>query len=135
MVKKLNRDAFLIKILLDKGLSQGDIVKILNLSFQKVNYWAKTDLKTTRKRRRKIPEEYFPAGAQADRKAVRLPRRRHPRTDDVQRLPHGERAGDGSRGSGGRGIHRKGPLYPGRDEEGRNLYRRAVQERPVRGFP
>jgi len=59
MVKKLNRDAFLIKILLDKGLKQSDIVKILNISFQKVNYWAKTDLKTTRKRRKKLPEEYF----------------------------------------------------------------------------
>ena len=59
MVKKLNRDAFLIKILLDKGLKQTDITKILNISKQKVNYWAKTDIKTTRKRRRKIPEEYF----------------------------------------------------------------------------
>ena len=49
----------LIKILLNKGLTQSDITKILNLSKQKVNYWAKTDIKTTTIHRRKLPEEYM----------------------------------------------------------------------------
>ena len=48
MVKKLNRDALLIKILLNKGASCADISQILNVSRQKVFYWAKHDIKTSR---------------------------------------------------------------------------------------
>ena len=49
----------LIKILLNKGLSQSDITKILNISKQKVNYWTKTEIKTSSVHRRKLPEEYM----------------------------------------------------------------------------
>ena len=60
MVKKLNRDALLIKILLNKGASCADISQILNVSRQKVFYWAKHDIKTSRiNRRKKLPEEYY----------------------------------------------------------------------------
>ena len=56
MVKKLNRDAFLIKLLLEKGIKQCDIVKLLHLKKQKVSYWANTELKNTQKRRKKLNE-------------------------------------------------------------------------------
>jgi len=60
MVKKLNRDALLIKILLNKGASCADISQILNVSRQKVFYWAKHEIKTSRiNRRKKLPEEYY----------------------------------------------------------------------------
>ena len=60
MVKKLNRDAFLIKILLNKGASPSLVSKILNLSRQKVFYWATHDIRTkSHFRRRKLPPEYL----------------------------------------------------------------------------
>ena len=60
MVKKLNKDAFLIKILLNKGASCSLVSKILNLSRQKVFYWATHDIRTkSNQRKRKLPPEYL----------------------------------------------------------------------------
>jgi len=60
MSKKLNKDAFLIKILLDKGASYADVCSILGISKSKVIYWAGHDIPTSKNNwRRKLPEEYF----------------------------------------------------------------------------
>ena len=53
MVKKINQDAIAIKSLLKRWYKQKDIVRILNLSKQKVHYWVKTDIKSEQKRRKK----------------------------------------------------------------------------------
>ena len=58
MVKKLNKDAITIKSLLEKGYNQYQISKMLNLSKQKVHYWAKTEIKTVQKRRKKFRNFY-----------------------------------------------------------------------------
>ena len=58
MVKKVNRDALLIKILIEKGVKQKDIVKLLHVKRQKVSYWANTEIKTTQKRRRKLNDVF-----------------------------------------------------------------------------
>ena len=45
---------------MNKGASCADISQILNVSRQKVFYWAKHDIKTSRiNRRKKLPEEYY----------------------------------------------------------------------------
>ena len=59
MVKKLNKDAILIKILLEKGVRQKDIARLLKLRKQKVSYWANTEIKTEIKRRKKLSDEYI----------------------------------------------------------------------------
>ena len=55
MVKKINEDAMKIKKLLEKGLSQKQISKLLGLKKQKVSYWANHDMKTIPSRRKKLP--------------------------------------------------------------------------------
>ena len=60
MVKKLNKDAYLIKILLDQGASYADVCSILGLTKSKVIYWAGHNIPTSKNNwKRKLPEEYF----------------------------------------------------------------------------
>ena len=60
MNKKLNKDAFLIKILLDQGASYTDVCSILGISKSKVVYWAGHNIPTSKNNwKRKLPEEYF----------------------------------------------------------------------------
>ena len=54
MLKKINKDAITIKSLLINGYNQGNIAKMLNLSKQKVNYWALHKIKTVQIRRKKF---------------------------------------------------------------------------------
>ena len=58
MVKKINKDAITIKSLLDAGYSQYKVAKMLNLSKQKVNYWAHHDIEAVKKRRKKFRTFY-----------------------------------------------------------------------------
>ena len=58
MVKKINKDAVLIKNLLERGFSQNDIAKLLNFHKTKVSYWAKTEIKDEQKRRKKLDKKY-----------------------------------------------------------------------------
>ena len=55
--KKINKDAILIKGLLDKKYRQIDIAKKFNISKQKVNYWKKTEIKDVIHRRKKLTDE------------------------------------------------------------------------------
>ena len=59
MVKKLNRDAFLIKTLLEKGFKQCEIVKLLKIKKQKVSYWAKTEIKKSQKKKKKLDDIFI----------------------------------------------------------------------------
>ena len=58
MVKKINKDAIKIKSLLEKGYTQGEIAKMINLSKQKVNYWVLHEIKPTQQRRKKFRAFY-----------------------------------------------------------------------------
>ena len=58
MCKKINQDAITIKRLIDKGIKQAKIVKLLGLTRQKVGYWAKKDYPTEKKRRKKLSKFY-----------------------------------------------------------------------------
>ena len=49
MCKKINQDAITIKRLIDKGIKQAKIAKLLGLTRQKVSYWAKKDYPTQKK--------------------------------------------------------------------------------------
>jgi hypothetical protein len=55
--KKINKDAILIKRLLEKKIRQIDISKKFNISKQKVNYWKKTEIKDVIHRRKKLTDE------------------------------------------------------------------------------
>ena len=55
--KKINKDAILIKRLLEKKIRQIDIAKKFNISKQKVNYWKKTEIKEVIHRRKKLTDE------------------------------------------------------------------------------
>ena len=55
--KKINKDAILIKRLLEKKIRQIDIAKKFNISKQKVNYWKKTEIKDAIHRRKKLTDE------------------------------------------------------------------------------
>ena len=55
--KKINKDAILIKRLLEKKIRQIDIAKKFNISKQKVNYWKKTEIKDVIHRRKKLTDE------------------------------------------------------------------------------
>ena len=57
--KKINKDAILIKRLLEKKIRQIDIAKKFNISKQKVYYWKKTNIKTEIHRRLKLDQEYI----------------------------------------------------------------------------
>ena len=46
MVKKINNDSITIKSLLEKGYTQYKIAKMLNISKQKVHFWARTEIKS-----------------------------------------------------------------------------------------
>ena len=52
MVKKINNDAITIKSLLEKGYTQYKIAKMLNISKQKVHYWARTEIKSIQTRKK-----------------------------------------------------------------------------------
>ena len=58
MVKKINKDAITIKSLLETGYSQYKVAKMLNLSKQKVNYWAHHDIDAVKNRRKKFRTFY-----------------------------------------------------------------------------
>ena len=59
MVKKINRDAIAIKELLQKGMRQCDICRILKLKRAKVNYWAKTEIKESQSKKKKLNAIYM----------------------------------------------------------------------------
>ena len=59
MVKKLNKDAVMIKTLLAKGLRQGEIVGLLGFKKEKVSYWSRTELKESQHKPKKLNEKYI----------------------------------------------------------------------------
>ena len=59
MVKKINNDAITIKSLLEKGYTQYKIAKMLNISNQKVHYWARTEIKFIQTRKKKFRNFYI----------------------------------------------------------------------------
>ena len=59
MVKKINRDAIAIKELLQKGMRQCEICRILKLKRAKVNYWAKTEIKESQSKKKKLNSIYL----------------------------------------------------------------------------
>ena len=58
MVKKTNKDAIMVKELLNKGWSQKKIAKLLKISKQKVNYWTKHEIKSVIIRKSKLNAIY-----------------------------------------------------------------------------
>ena len=58
MVKKTKKETYVIKELLLKGWSQKKIAKLLNLSKQRVNYWAHHQIKTSQIRKKKLKDIY-----------------------------------------------------------------------------
>ena len=59
MAKKINAFGEAVKALLEKGYSQIWIARKLKVKKQRVNYWAKTPLKTVQNRRRKLDNKYI----------------------------------------------------------------------------
>ena len=59
MVKKLNKDAVMIKTLLAKGLRQCQIVRLLGFKKEKVSYWSRTELKESQHKPKKLNEKYI----------------------------------------------------------------------------
>ena len=59
MVKHLNKDAITIKELLNKGMRQCQIAKLLNLKRAKVNYWSKVEIKERQFKKKKLKDEYI----------------------------------------------------------------------------
>ena len=59
MVKKLNKDAVMIKTLLAKGLRQCEIVGLLGFKKEKVSYWSRTELKESQHKPKKLNEKYI----------------------------------------------------------------------------
>ena len=60
MGKKINEDALAIKRLIASGeIKYAEIARILDISRQKVYYWAHNDFKVTQKRRKKFSKFYF----------------------------------------------------------------------------
>ena len=45
MVKKINKDALMIKELISKGLRQCEISRLLGIKKEKVSYWVRHELK------------------------------------------------------------------------------------------
>ena len=58
MVKKTKKEIYVIKELLLKGWSQKKIAKFLNLSKQRVNYWAHHQIKSSQRRKTKLRDIY-----------------------------------------------------------------------------
>ena len=56
MVKKINKDAVTIKELLGKGLRQCEIARLLKLKKEKVSYWARTEIKDSQKKSKKLKD-------------------------------------------------------------------------------
>ena len=59
MLKKLNKDAVMIKTLLAKGLRQCEIVGLLGFKKEKVSYWSRTELKESQHKPKKLNEKYI----------------------------------------------------------------------------
>ena len=59
MVKKINKDAVIIKELLNKGLRQCEIARLLKLKKEKVSYWARTEIKDSQKKSKKLKDIYI----------------------------------------------------------------------------
>ena len=59
MVKHINKDAITIKELLNKGMRQCQIAKLLNLKRAKVNYWSKVEIKERQFKKKKLKDEYI----------------------------------------------------------------------------
>ena len=59
MAKKINKDAIMIKGLLKRGYKQCQISRMLNIKKEKVSYWARTELRTTQKRCKKLNDMYI----------------------------------------------------------------------------
>ena len=59
MVKKLNKDAVMIKTLLTEGLRQGEIVGLLGFKKEKVSYWSRIELKESQHKPKKLNEKYI----------------------------------------------------------------------------
>ena len=54
MVKKINKDAFTIKGLMDSGMTQAELVRRLGIKRQKVSYWANREPTEQKKRLKKF---------------------------------------------------------------------------------
>ena len=59
MVKKLNKDALMIKALLNKVFRQCEISRLLGLKKEKVSYWAKTEIKFSQRKPKKLNDFYI----------------------------------------------------------------------------
>ena len=59
MLKKINIIAVEIKFILNNHIKPIKIARLLNISKQRVNYWIKTEIKSTQFRRKKISEKYI----------------------------------------------------------------------------
>ena len=56
MVKKINKDALMIKELLRKKLRQCQISRLLGIKKEKVSYWARTEIKDHQQKPKKLKE-------------------------------------------------------------------------------
>ena len=59
MVKKINKDAVIIKELLRKGLRQCEIARLLKLKKEKVSYWVRIEIKDSQKKSKKLKDIYI----------------------------------------------------------------------------
>ena len=58
MAKKLNADALMIKELLKKGYKHCDIANLLDIKKEKINYWARHEIKTSQRKSKMINDIY-----------------------------------------------------------------------------
>ena len=56
MVKKINKDSLMIKELLNKGLRQCQIARLLGIKKEKVSYWSRTEIKDHQQKPKKLKE-------------------------------------------------------------------------------
>ena len=54
MMKKINQDSIAIKELLQNGMRQCQICRILKLKLAKINYWTKTEIKHSQSKKKNL---------------------------------------------------------------------------------
>ena len=59
MVKKINKDALMIKELIRKGLRQCEISRLLGIKKEKVSYWSRHEIKENQYKRKKLKDIYI----------------------------------------------------------------------------
>ena len=61
MVKKLNKDALMIKELISKGMRQCHISRLLGIKKEKVSYWSRHEIKERQFKPKKLKDIYIKA--------------------------------------------------------------------------